>query len=444
MAVALLEDWCRGMDLDPRKALLIVGVPVECSEAEIKETVKAGLHPLCSYRLLGRMFRREDGAKAVFIELADTVNYGVIPREIPGKGGAWEVVVKPRSSDDEFISRLNCFLKDEGRRMVDVAKTLGYGTAAEGTELEALGQVRLPVAQPLKESMWYRKLRVFSGNAFPDPDEDNFEVWLEQVTELMQLWQVSEVEKRRRLLESLRGSALAIVRVLRASNESVTVKQCLDALKQIFGNKEDCRASQFKFLQTFQKPGERISTFLLRLEPLLQKAVQNSPLSVRSTDMIRVKHILARSCLSTTLRAKLELLDQRDRAPTFLELMQVIRDEEEWEDTMGVTKDRQVGRGPRASGRQVLVEASVPIPHVVVQTGPLSESSTQTIQEGASLPLKRRRLSCCYGSSSGEESHSQAACPSTEQQPPAKQKPQSAAGESGNEVGAGAMSHPEP
>ncbi|XP_047620036.1 paraneoplastic antigen-like protein 5 [Phacochoerus africanus] len=442
MAVTLLEDWCKGMDLDPRKALLIVGIPVECSEAEIKETVKAGLHPLCTYRVLGRMFRREDNAKAVFIELADTVNYAMIPREIPGKGGAWEVVVKPRSSDDEFMNRLNYFLKDEGRRMVDVAKTLGYSTPTEGMEPEASDQVRSPALQPLKESVWYRKLRVFSGSTFPGPDEDSFEGWLEHVTELMPLWQVSEVEKRRRLLESLRGSALSVVRVLRANDESMTVEQCLDALKQIFGAKEDCRTSQFKFLQTFQKSGEKISSFLLRLEPLLQKAVQKSPLSVRSTDMIRLKHILARSCMSTSLRAKLELLDQRSRAPTFLELMQVIRDEEEWEATMGLTKERQVGRGHRASGRPVLVEAGVPMPQVVVQTGPFNESSTQTIQEGISLSLKRRRMSCCYGS--GEEGPSQAACPSVENQAPAKQKPQFAAAESGNEMGAGAMSHPEP
>ena len=30
------------MDLDPRKDLLIVGIPMECSEAEIKETLRRG------------------------------------------------------------------------------------------------------------------------------------------------------------------------------------------------------------------------------------------------------------------------------------------------------------------------------------------------------------------------------------------------------------------
>ena len=40
--MTLLEVWCRGMDLDPRKDLLIVGIPMECSEAEIKETLRRG------------------------------------------------------------------------------------------------------------------------------------------------------------------------------------------------------------------------------------------------------------------------------------------------------------------------------------------------------------------------------------------------------------------
>ena len=38
--------------------------------------------------------------------------------------------------------------------------------------------------------------------------------WLEEVTELMQLWQVSEREKKQCLLESLRGSALSIMQAL--------------------------------------------------------------------------------------------------------------------------------------------------------------------------------------------------------------------------------------
>ncbi|XP_010599078.1 paraneoplastic antigen-like protein 5 [Loxodonta africana] len=444
MAVNLLEDWCKGMDLDPRKALLIVGIPIECSEAEIKETVKVGFQPLFSYRVLGRMFMRENNAKAVFIELAEPVNYSLMPSHILGRGGTWEVVVNPRNPDDEFISRLNYFLKDEGRRMVDVAKTLGYSSpgATEGREHEVLGPEAAPGLQPLKESMWYRKLKVFSGNAFPVPGEETFEVWLEQATEMMQLWQVSEVEKRRRLMESLRGSALSIMRVLRANNDAMTVEECLDALTQIFGNKEDYRTSQFHFLQAFQKSGEKISTFLLHLEPLLHKAVQHSPITTRSADMIRLKHILARASMTPSLRGKLEILDQRGCPPTFLELMKLIRDEEEWETTMAVSqeKQRQVGKGRRGSSRQVMVEVHAPAPQAPMPAGSFIENSTQTAQGGAPLSLKRKRLPCSYGSGDDD----QVMCPGAENQPSAKKQQPVAVEESGNGVGAGALSHPEP
>ena len=433
----LLEDWCKGMDLDPRKAVLIVGIPVECSEKEITETLKAGLQPLCAYSALGRMFRREDNSKAVFIELADEVNYAMMPNQIPGKGGTWEVVVKPRSPDDERINRLNYFLKGEGRRMVDVVNTLGHSTYPEDVEPKGLAQVEPPVPQPLKESVWYPKLKVFSGSTFPDPGEENSEAWLEQVTEMMQMWQVPEVEKQRRFLESLEGPALSLIQVLRANNDSMTVEQCLDTLKQIFGSKEDYRTSHLNFLQTCQKSGEKVSDFLLRLEPLLQNALQHSPWSVRSADMIRLKHVLAQASRSSALQGKLKLLEQRGRAPTFLQLLKLIRDEE-WEATMAVAreKQRQVGRGRRASGPQVLAETSVPAPPVMVQARLFRGSSAETVREGATLSLERRQVPCLCGT--GEEGQSQAACP------PAKQKPQLAAEELGNEMGAGAMSHPKP
>ncbi|XP_073655769.1 LOW QUALITY PROTEIN: paraneoplastic antigen-like protein 5 [Tursiops truncatus] len=444
MPVNLLEDWCKGMDLDPRKALLIVGVPVECSEEEIKETLKAGLQPLCAYRVLGRMFRREDSSKAVLIGLAAQVNYATVPSQIPGKGGAWVVVVKPRSPDDELINRLNHFLQAEGRRMVDVVKTLGYSPHPEEGQPKGLAQVRPPDPQPLRESMWYRKLKVFSGSTSPGPGEENFEAWLEQVTQMMQMWRVSEVEKQRRLLESLRGPAPSIVRMLRANSGSMTVAQCLDALKQIFGNKENYRTARFQLLQTLQKPGEKVSAFLLRLEPVLQNAVRHSPLPVRSADMIRLKYILAQAHVSTGLRDKLMILDQRGCAPTFLELMQLVRDVEEWQTAAAVTreKQRQVGGGHRASGTQVVAETSVPVRPVMVRAGQFHDSSTQTVQEGATLSLKRRQVPrCCE---TGEEGHSQAACPRAEDQPPAKQAPQPAAEEPGNEMRAGAWSHPRP
>ncbi|KAL4673158.1 hypothetical protein H8959_017092 [Pygathrix nigripes] len=281
MALTLLEDWCKGMDMDPRKALLIIGIPVECSEVEIQDTVQAGLQPLRAYRVLGRMFRREDNAKAVFIELADTVNYTTLPSHISGKGGSWEVVVKPRNPDDEFLNRLNYFLKDEGRSMTDVARALGCcSLPAQSLDAEVVPQVRPPPLEPLKE--------------------------------------------------------------------------------------------------------------------------------MRSADMIRLKHLLAWVSMTPALRGKLELLDQRGCPPDFLELMKLIRDEEEWENTEAVMKKKEKpsGRGRGASGRQARAEASVSAPQATVQARSFSDSSTQTVQGGLPPVVKRRRLS--RSESTREEDYSQA------------------------------------
>ncbi|XP_010623656.1 paraneoplastic antigen-like protein 5 [Fukomys damarensis] len=434
MAVVLLEDWCKGMDLDPRKALLIVGIPVECSETEIRETVQAGLYPLSAYKVVGRMFRREDNAKAVFLELADVVNYTTIPSCIPGKGGSWEVVVKPRNPDEEFLNRLKYFLKDEGRKIGDVARTL----TMEDMDIRSVDPFKPIVLQPLKESLWYQKLKVFSGNPFPGVGEETFENWLEQVSEMMQVWQVSEIEKRRRLLESLCGPALSIIRVLQANNDSITVEQCLDALKEIYGSKEDYKTEHFRLLQTCQRVDEAVSAFLLRIEPLLQKVVRQRPFSTQSTDMVRLKHILARASMSATLRGKLEVLDQRECPPTLLELVKLIRDEEAWENSMKImkAKPKRGGRSHRAVGRQENAQVWAP-----VAQGPppaelviFTESSVQTEQKGVPSPKKCKLLPCVQGPE--EENHSQATWVWAENGAVTE--------ESGNGRGAGAMSHPTP
>ncbi|XP_004648870.1 paraneoplastic antigen-like protein 5, partial [Octodon degus] len=408
MAVQLLQDWCKGMDMDPKKALLIVGIPVQCSEAEIKETLRAGLHLLSTYRLVGRIFRREDNAKAILIQLADPVHYPVIPSCVAGTGGAWEVVAQPRSSDEEFLSRLKYFLKDEGRRMEDVARSLGF-SALSGEDVGAG-----PVGEkPRREAGWYRKPKVFSGSPSPGPGEEAFEAWLEQATELLQLWQVSEAEKLRRLLESLRGPALSAVRVLRAQNHSISVGQCLDALREIYGSREHPETEKSMFLQTCQTSEETVCAFLLRIEPLLQKVARHSPFLGQSTDSVRLKHVLTRASMPAAFRSKLELLDQQGSPPTFLELVKLVREQEAWENTEARKreKQKQEERSLRASGRQEEAQAGGPVAQgpaleepVATARSDLAESRAQIMRRGIRSIRKRPRLLSTQDK--GEDSHS--------------------------------------
>ncbi|KAF0873343.1 MOAP1 protein, partial [Crocuta crocuta] len=102
MTLRLLEDWCRGIDVNPRKALLIAGIPPTCALSEIEEALRAGFASLGEYTLLGRMFRRVEGCNVALVGLTEETSRALVPKEIPGKGGVWSVIFKPPDPDNEF------------------------------------------------------------------------------------------------------------------------------------------------------------------------------------------------------------------------------------------------------------------------------------------------------------------------------------------------------
>lgn len=190
--------------------------------------------------------------------------------------------------------------------------------------------------QPLLEQMLYRELRVFSGNTISIPGLLAFDSWLEHTTEMLQMWQVPEVEKRRRLMECLRGLALQVVKVLHANNAAITVKECLEALRQVFGSVDNGKIAQLKFCKAYQEPGEKVSSFVVHLETLLQKALEKNAISRKNVNQTRLKQILGGAILSAKLREKLKVLKQHRRPPGFLALVKFFREEEEeWEATTG-------------------------------------------------------------------------------------------------------------
>ena len=64
MPLNLLQDWCRGEHLNTQRSMLILGIPEDCSEDEFEETLHEALKHLGRYRIIGRMFRREENAQA--------------------------------------------------------------------------------------------------------------------------------------------------------------------------------------------------------------------------------------------------------------------------------------------------------------------------------------------------------------------------------------------
>lgn len=124
MSMSLLEDWCRGMEVDIHRCLLVVGIPEDCGQAEIEETLNGVLSPLGPYLVLNKMFLREENAKAALVEVGEGVNLRAIPREFPGRGGVWKVVCRDPTQDAEFLKNLNEFLDAERRTWEDVVRLL--------------------------------------------------------------------------------------------------------------------------------------------------------------------------------------------------------------------------------------------------------------------------------------------------------------------------------
>ncbi|XP_059038940.1 modulator of apoptosis 1 [Mustela lutreola] len=334
MTLRLLEDWCRGMDVDPRRAVLVAGIPPTCTVAEIEEALRAGLAPLGECRLLGRMFRRDENRNVALVGLTEETSHAVVPKEIPGKGGVWRVIFKPPGLDNELLSRLNEFLEGEGTRLGELTRARAYGNDPSDLGQNMIPEVQAPMLaraleealQPVLQYLKYKKLRVFSGSNPPEPGEEEFESWLFHTTEMMKTWRVSDIEKRRRLLESLRGPAFDVIRVLKTDNPFITVTECLQALEQVFGVIDNPRELQIKYLTTYQKDEEKLSAYVLRLEPLLQKLVERGVIEKDVVNQARLDQILA-GAVCRTLRRKLAL-PQGGPAPGLLQLLELIKEEE--------------------------------------------------------------------------------------------------------------------
>lgn len=247
------------------------------------------------------------------------------------------MIFKPPTSDAEFLERLHLFLAREGWTVQDVARVLGFQNPAPapaptpGPEMptEMLNYILDNVIQPLVESIWYKKLTLFSGRDVPGPGEETFDSWLEHTNDVIEEWQVSDVEKRRRLIESLRGPAADLIRILKTSNPAITTAECLKALEQVFGSVESSRDAQVRFLNTYQNPGEKLSAYVIRLEPLLQKVVEKGAIDKDNVNQARLEQVIAGANHSGTIRRQLWLtVATEERAPNLFQLLVQIREEE--------------------------------------------------------------------------------------------------------------------
>nr|XP_012807380.1 zinc finger CCHC domain-containing protein 12 [Jaculus jaculus]XP_044996628.1 zinc finger CCHC domain-containing protein 12 [Jaculus jaculus]XP_044996629.1 zinc finger CCHC domain-containing protein 12 [Jaculus jaculus] len=191
---------------------------------------------------------------------------------------------------------------------------------------------------PLMASLAERNMRLFSGRAVPAQGEETFENWLIQVNGVLPDWNMSEEEKLQRLMKTLRGPAREVMRLLQAANPSLNVSDFLRAMKLVFGESESSVMAHSKFLNTLQAEGEKASLYVIRLEVQLQNAIQAGVLAEQEANRTRLHQLLVGAELSSDLRFRLKGLlrmyaNEQENLPDFLELIRMIREEEDWDDT---------------------------------------------------------------------------------------------------------------
>lgn len=141
----------------------------------------------------------------------------------------------------------------------------------------------------------------------------------------------SAKEKRRRIMESLKGPALGVVKAVRNTDPEVSPKQCLEAIESAFGSAETGEDLYFAFRLLQQQPKEKLSDFLRRLELSLTRVVQRGGLPPNRADRARVEQLLRGAVHSDIMLVQLKLRERRECPPSFLELLSEIRSEEEYE-----------------------------------------------------------------------------------------------------------------
>eukprot|EP00070_Physeter_catodon_P031544 XP_028338438.1 paraneoplastic antigen Ma6F-like [Physeter catodon] len=214
-------------------------------------------------------------------------------------------------------------------------------TAAEEAAVEAAGamdeagpstQQWRQALQPVLDNVGHQELGTFSGMEEPGPGEESFESWLEQANDMLHLWRhVSERERRRRLVERVRGPALDLLCGLLAEDPELAAQDCLAALVQVFGNKEPRGSARLKFLTCGQRPQETLSAYVMRLEGLLRSALEKGAVLPAEADQVRARQVLMRARLNDTLQATLRWMQLMRRPPGFVGMLRLLELTEAWE-----------------------------------------------------------------------------------------------------------------
>ncbi|KAL7857334.1 hypothetical protein SRHO_G00162330 [Serrasalmus rhombeus] len=331
MDAARIERWCEKHQLSFAKAIVLSGVSDVTDDVLLAalNTVKA----IGKTRIVEKCFDTNTKTDFVLVQTSATVTGQTLPNAIgiPGKVGPWPLHVLPAVTEfEQFQAKLLSFLQSEGKSIADVKGLLNPPSLDVNAALvNAISSLVDKCNAAPADTQSYRKLRMFSGVRPTPSGEEEYDAWAEQTIHMLEEWQCGDSVKKQRIVESLRGPAADIIRFSRAQNPNATSNDYMQALETAFGTTESSADLLVKFRSTFQIEGEKLSTYLLRLDKLLHCVFRKGGLQLSDMNRLRTEQVV-RGALPHDMTAICIRMTHKLREPlTFSELLKEVREEED-------------------------------------------------------------------------------------------------------------------
>lgn len=169
------------------------------------------------------------------------------------------------------------------------------------------------------------RLRLFSGR-FPRPNNEvDFESWRSNVELLLKDARQPDSNKSRRLIESLSSPAVYLVQHLPVDSPPIVYLEILDSA---FGTVEDGDNLFAKYLNNMQNHGEEPSSYLQRIQVMLNTTLLRGGVSADELDKQLLKQFI-RGCWDNDLISELQLEQKKQNPPSFADLLLTLRTAEE-------------------------------------------------------------------------------------------------------------------